>query len=1078
MEALKLSSNVSEHFNPFHTILAAGHALHVTSKERSSVEVQEQLEEPPDVSVTGEDMSSQNPLMNGMSSNKPSKSPEPQDEGPRIQAFAKLEYADGVSYITTYQVEIGRDTDAERLAKQKEYGNRPYPEARPHKDGSSSGNAHRISRVRKHRRSGNMASSVVSESGGIMGPGLRGSGRMSRSKTSFSASSSNYSASRRSSVPFMSSGERFSDYPLEEQYDGSCPVDPIAHLPSPEGCPLIKIHPPMTLEGAANGYRGISRRHVKIAYNFEKRLFEMEVIGMNGAFVDEEHFKAGEVKELTNGCYIQIGNINMRFLLPDVALGETGAEGTADSDLMSFDFEDGRDEDMPTVERSESTAESEADIDENLAPAPNSEAYPVPKFTRPSIIKDKDYILTRPRMITQDEDEPQSQEEADDEIEDDEEDIPEPQKRRREKTRKFSDKPKTKIKLKVKPTSTPQPTPEVPKRKGPGRPPKNGLMSKREQALLVRQAKEAAKAEAMKNGTIKPGKVKEGKSGNTENIQTPMSEVKTEKRKYTKRKKPKGQLEGQIGESSTVRETIESTDQLPAEQMSQADTQPKQPKTPKAIKPPKSPSPVWDESKLTPEQLAKPSQSYVVLIHEALSECPTGAMSLPKIYRAIERRYPYFKLRVQTIGWQSSVRHNLSQHPAFVKIEKDGKGWMWGLDPTVSIEKERKRRPTPPPSMPVQGYPPPHPQQYPHPYGYAGYPPNGYPPPGYPPYGMTPSMQPGPGQYLPHFLQSGNPQALNGFSYPLFPSMATGNSTYQSPYQPTPQSQQLLNSAHHPTSQQPSPNSSDANRPGSQDVNKSKLELEVHEQAKAVIKTEDVTSTMPSDALSRPIDDLSHPPSSSRALPVPQPQSLIPLPPASSSVRSTGLDSISNLGQDVLGAVGRFKKTLLQSMSNNPDAEQIITSAINRTLGIKPVTAEPNGVEFPEEKPIMAALDDILEAIKAKKESQEAAKAQQAAIALASHSPHARLEHLDRNDTQALPFLSQESTQAPLSNSKEDAHTPSSVTENGVRKRDAEIKREQDEGEDDESARGAKRGLEEEDGEDGQITMSKKRLAA
>ena len=1066
MEALKLSSSVSEPFNAFHTILAAGHALDATSKAITPVEAQEEPEELEGVSVTEEDISSQNPPIHSMSSNKASKSPEPEDEGPRIQAFAKLEYADGVSYITTYQVEIGRDTDAERLAKQKEYGNKPFPESMPERDGSSSGNAHRVSRVTKHRRSRNIASSVVSESGGIMGPGLHGSGRMSRSKTSFSASSSNYSASRRSSVPFASSGEKLSGIPLEERYDGSRPVDPIVHLPSPEGCPLIKIHPPTTIEGAANGYRGISRRHVKIAYNFEKRLFEMEVIGMNGAFVDEEHFKAGEVKELTNGCYIQIGNINMRFLLPDVALGETGAEGTADSDLMSFDFEDGRDESIPVVESNESSVESDGDeIDENMVQAPNGSVFPMRKFTRPSPIRDLGNHSTRLNTTRQDKDEPQSQEEADDEIEDEEEDIPVPKKKRNEKTKKVFAKPMTKIKLQVKPKSVPQPTPEVPKRKGPGRPPKNGLMSKREQALLVRQAKEAAKAEAMKNGTAKPGKGKEEKSGNLGDIQIPSSEAKPEKRKYTKRKKPEGQPEGQAEELSAVRETIEITDQLPPEQMSQADGQPKQPKTPKAFKPPKSPSPEWDESKLTPEQLAKPSQSYVVLIHEALSECPTGAMSLPKIYRAIERRYPYFKLRVQTIGWQSSVRHNLSQHPAFVKIEKDGKGWMWGLDPNVSIEKERKRRPTPPPSMPVQSYPPSHPHIYQHPYSYPGYQPNGYHPPGYPPYGIPPGMQPGPGHYIPLPLQPGNPQTSNGFPYPFLPAMTTGNSTYQSPYQPAPETQQLLNLTQQAATQQPSSKSPEPNRLTSQDVTQKQLDPEDQELSKAVIKIEEAASAKPSDPLS-PIKNASPPSSNAPIHPISQPQLLTSLPSGSSSMRSGGLDPISNLGQDVLGAVGRFKKTLLESMSSNPDAERIVTSAINRTLGIKPATPEPNGIEFPEEKPIMNALEGILRAIKSKKQSQ-------AALLLDPHAPQTP-QH--QNIFQIRVSPSQQRTQSQYSNGTHHLHASSNVSETEAGKGDTEIKHEQDDGEDNEFTRGAKRGLEEE-GDQVELIPTSKRVA-
>ncbi|RPB17188.1 winged helix DNA-binding domain-containing protein, partial [Morchella conica CCBAS932] len=76
----------------------------------------------------------------------------------------------------------------------------------------------------------------------------------------------------------------------------------------------------------------------------------------------------------------------------------------------------------------------------------------------------------------------------------------------------------------------------------------------------------------------------------------------------------------------------------------------------------------------------KPSASYVILIHEAISNSGQQALTLPQIYKAIERKYPYFKLRVTTTGWQSSVRHNLGAHKAFTKVTRSGKGWLWGIN--------------------------------------------------------------------------------------------------------------------------------------------------------------------------------------------------------------------------------------------------------------------------------------------------------------------------------------------------------------------------------------------------------------
>lgn len=114
----------------------------------------------------------------------------------------------------------------------------------------------------------------------------------------------------------------------------------------------------------------------------------------------------------------------------------------------------------------------------------------------------------------------------------------------------------------------------------------------------------------------------------------------------------------------------------------------------KKEKPPvrkRTPSPEIRECDYPPEALLKPAASYVVLIHEAITNSEENALTLPQIYKAIERKYPYFKVRVTTTGWQSSVRHNLGAHKAFCKVTRSGKGWMWGINEGVSIEKEKNK---------------------------------------------------------------------------------------------------------------------------------------------------------------------------------------------------------------------------------------------------------------------------------------------------------------------------------------------------------------------------------------------------
>jgi hypothetical protein len=247
------------------------------------------------------------------------------------------------------------------------------------------------------------------------------------------------------------------------------------------------------------------------------------------------------------------------------------------------------------------------------------------------------------------------------------------------------------------------------KRKGPGRPPKDGVMSKRQRAQLVKQGKEIEKARA---AGIDPADL-------------PMP---TAKPKAARPRKDSNANPAE-GDEDDIRETTEKGDgTVLVGDKKQA----------KPNKPPRTPSPEMKESDYTEEQLQRPSANYVVLIHEAISSSKTGFMNLQQIYNYIERKYPFYKFKTTTAGWQSSVRHNLGQHEAFKKGEKEGKGYNWTIDPNVSIEKERRKRqvspqvshpPRPGYYPPPNGYPPyPHPGAYYH--GMPGQgPPNGVVPP-------------------------------------------------------------------------------------------------------------------------------------------------------------------------------------------------------------------------------------------------------------------------------------------------------------------------------------------------------------
>ncbi|RCK63032.1 Forkhead transcription factor HCM1 [Candida viswanathii] len=73
----------------------------------------------------------------------------------------------------------------------------------------------------------------------------------------------------------------------------------------------------------------------------------------------------------------------------------------------------------------------------------------------------------------------------------------------------------------------------------------------------------------------------------------------------------------------------------------------------------------------------KPPYSYATLIGISILSHPEKKLTLSHIYQWISDTFKYYKKG--DVGWQNSIRHNLSLNKAFVKGEKskDGKGHFW-----------------------------------------------------------------------------------------------------------------------------------------------------------------------------------------------------------------------------------------------------------------------------------------------------------------------------------------------------------------------------------------------------------------
>ncbi|KEF62448.1 uncharacterized protein A1O9_00420 [Exophiala aquamarina CBS 119918] len=654
----------------------------------------------------------------------PNLSHEMAPERREIEAFAKIEFEDGNYYITTYACELGRDAFAYRAALQRAEESR---QAEQNQAQSSSG---RRSEAIPRPENSQVQGSVVSEAGGFGGVDER-PGPNGRDKDEVHHMHSHSSEPSAGSVvkpqevlinppliPFdyhkmaELQAQAENENALVNDTEQPAPVT-ADHIPDAHNCPLIPIHAMRNFQKSeVENHRSISRRHVKIQWDFDKDCFMLKVLGRNGAFLDDQYLQRAAVKRLRDGSRIQISNVWMTFRLPNQKASPISDESERED----------KDRNSPLLR---STSPTSNEQDRSISPS------------RTGKTRTKITLTTGSRSAPV---------------------MPDPL---------------------VGPDGQPLP----PRKRGPGRPPKDGIMSTRERREREKALK-LAEAKAANGGTTPPPNLKGKFPKPIIKEEVVKEEPKAERRKYKKRKRP--------GEDGDIVQSIEGGEvDIPSE----------------AEKPPvkkarasKSPSPEYPPAdSLTEEQLARPSEPYARLIYDILLDIHPKALPLKQIYRALKLKFPFFVHRVDSEGWQSSVRHNLNQewNKLFEKGEKEGKGFAWKAIPgALQPQAERRRaaqqaaaakpKPAPAPRQHPQGPPPPLNWQNSTPYSQPnGMPPRGPPPPFFiqgphgpvppPPNGM-PWPPPPPGSVPPPASSHGNPppRAPNSTSQPFYAPTQSG----------------------------------------------------------------------------------------------------------------------------------------------------------------------------------------------------------------------------------------------------------------------------------------------------------------
>ncbi|KAH7204139.1 hypothetical protein DER44DRAFT_811518 [Fusarium oxysporum] len=870
----------------------------------------------PPPTVTPAQVTLPNPLDESFQGIAPTNSTRQTDSHKALESFARIEFADSVFQMTTYAVIIGRDQRALEQARRDE---RRAEEYRRRTEENVHLGLPPPSPIHPDRSK--FSKSYVSEEGGMLGPESdtgENPRPTKRRKTSTQGSSQHDldEAAAQAQENMISNRQYVSHTP------GAAAVDLGSLRPSPYHVPFIGIHSPGP--NIASKTKAISREHLKIAYNQDMGVFEAIPLHKNGFFCEDVHYNR-EKLVLRCGDRLQIKDVDFRFLINGVERGRTGAEEDIEEEPvmalkkrhaqggkeMSFDFEsahgngeiqDTSDELSDVASPPESPDFGDGDEDEAEAEAEAEE---------PAAIQTMETVQEKEAKAEAD-----MEEEADGEM-----DAEVDMDMDMDMDMDIDDMTMAGAESGLKHEGMLDPhqghlMPQIPKKRGPGRPPKNGIMSKREQRLLKKQQQEMAKKTLPQAPPVEPP-IKR-KVGRPRKHPLPEgSSERPEKRKYKPRKPREDGAEG-----------------------SDAERRAREKKEKKAR--PKSPPLELKIEDYTEEQLQKPNKNYGVLIDETLTAAGPDGLTLKQIYKRICQRYPWFYFHTETKGWESSVRHNLIGNEAFRKDETTN---LWSRVPGVELDAGKKRKASSPDRAATHAY-----GQYPAPYAYnaqhmapgaPGYPPGQAPPgyhmptytaqqtqPGRPaqPYGASASP-PAPGQPAPVAVASQPPapaQLPPGYGPPPAPARpqlgVPPQGTYSSPYAPRPPPP-----ANTPIKSEEGHANATAAAAGAPLAQQQQQQHHPHPPVPLAAAAKTVPGTGPPQAQQQPATPVNRTPSVSAASP-------------------TARYAIE---PKLLAAVVKLKSGLIENLkkARNPKAEGIVMSALNRCIGLKKEATENDKME-------------------------------------------------------------------------------------------------------------------------------------
>ncbi|KAF8370431.1 fkh-7 [Pristionchus pacificus] len=85
----------------------------------------------------------------------------------------------------------------------------------------------------------------------------------------------------------------------------------------------------------------------------------------------------------------------------------------------------------------------------------------------------------------------------------------------------------------------------------------------------------------------------------------------------------------------------------------------------------------------------RPPYTYASLIRQAIMDSPDCQLTLNEIYNWFTDTFMYFRRNAAT--WKNAVRHNLSLHKCFARVEQNVKGAVWTVDDSEFYKRRSQR---------------------------------------------------------------------------------------------------------------------------------------------------------------------------------------------------------------------------------------------------------------------------------------------------------------------------------------------------------------------------------------------------